>query len=178
MSGLKHATAQVLGLLCILVFALLVVDVLWGVATRYLVGRQAFWTEELARFFLLLLAMLGAALAYIEDQHLGVDALTQTLHPSAQRITRLLTHLAVLFFAASVMIYGGTSLFIERWHAGQMMTSIPMKKAWFYAALPISGFLIAVFALDSAVAAARGAVAPAGRPAPEPVESGVGKSGA
>jgi TRAP-type C4-dicarboxylate transport system permease small subunit len=161
MNWLKHTTARVLGGLCVLVFTALVIDVLWGVATRYIVGRQAFWTEELARFLLLLLAMLGAALAYIEDKHLGVDALTRALHPSARRITSLLTHMAVFFFASGVMIYGGGSLFFERLQAGQMMSSLPMKKAWFYSCLPISGFLIAVFSLDAAMAAVRKTFSPA-----------------
>jgi TRAP-type C4-dicarboxylate transport system permease small subunit len=155
MQWLKNITARVLGALCVVVFCALVFDVLWGVATRYIAGRQAFWTEELARFLLLLLAMSGAALAYIEGKHLGVDALTSALHPAARRITCLLSHLAVFFFAASVMIYGGGWLFCDRWEAGQMMASIPRKKAWFYASLPVSGFLIALFSLDAVIAEVR-----------------------
>ena len=30
--------------------AVMTLDVLWGVITRYLLGGQASWTEELARF--------------------------------------------------------------------------------------------------------------------------------
>jgi TRAP-type C4-dicarboxylate transport system permease small subunit len=158
MTLIKQTTARILGILCITVFVVLVVNVLLGVGTRRFWTVP--WTEELARLLLLWLAMLGAALAHIENKHLGVDALTRALHPSARRIAGLVTHLAVFFFAAAVMIYGGGWLFIERWQAGQMMSSLPMKKAWFYLSLPVSGFLIALFALDAAVNLLRGRTPP------------------
>jgi TRAP-type C4-dicarboxylate transport system permease small subunit len=156
--AIKHVAARLLGYLCILIFILLVVDVLWGVARRYLLNHQAYWTEELACFLLVWLAMIGAALAYIENKHLGVDIITRSLDPGAQRIANFVTHLAVFGFAAGVMVYGGTALFIDRWNSGQTMSALEIKKAWFYLSLPISGFLIAIFSLDVAIATALGRV--------------------
>ena len=167
MTRFKQLMARVLGCLCMLVFTSLVLNVLWGVVTRYLLGHQAHWTEELARLLLVWLAMIGAALAYIENKHLGVDVLTRSLHSSSQRVARFLTHLVVFLFASAVMIYGGVSLVIDRWQAGQVLAALSINKAWFYLAVPISGLLIAVFALDATLAAMTGRATPTD---PQPVE--------
>ncbi|MBA4146538.1 MAG: TRAP transporter small permease [Verrucomicrobia bacterium] len=157
MTGLiKHFAARLLGYLCVLIFSLLVIDVLWGVATRYILGHQAYWTEELARFLLVWLAMIGAALAYIDNKHLGMDIVTRSLDPHARRMANFVTHLAVLGFAAGVMVYGGTALFVDRWNSGQTMSALEIKKAWFYLSLPVSGLLISLFSLDAAIATALG----------------------
>ena len=57
----------------ILAVVVLVVDVLWGVFTRKVLGDQAQWSEELARFLLIWISLLGGAVAFGEKAHLGVD---------------------------------------------------------------------------------------------------------
>ena len=152
MTGLiKESTAKVIGWLSVIIFAALVLDVLWGVVTRYVLGNQASWTEELARFLLVWLSMLGAALAYIHNSHLGVDILTRSLDDAAVEIARLTTHVLVLCFAGGVMVYGGWNLFVERWDSGQVLPALQISKAWFYLSIPVSGTLISVFALDSTI---------------------------
>jgi TRAP-type C4-dicarboxylate transport system permease small subunit len=143
--------ARLLGALSSLIFAVLVADVLWGVATRYVMGSQAVWSEELARLLLVWLSMLGAALAYAVRSHLGVDTLLITLDPAAARIAAGFGHAVVLLFAAGVMTYGGSALFLERWHAGQVLSALPILKAWVYLSVPVSGALIALFAVDALV---------------------------
>jgi TRAP-type C4-dicarboxylate transport system permease small subunit len=71
-------------------------------------------------------------------------------------MANFVTHLAVLGFAAGVMVYGGTALFVDRWNSGQTMSALEIKKAWFYLSLPVSGLLISLFSLDAAIATALG----------------------
>lgn len=152
---MKRVAERLVGGLCIIIFATLVLDILWGVATRYLLGNQAHWTEELARVLLVWLAMLGAALAYIERSHLGIDALTRLLDPAARRIADILTHSFVFFFAAAVLVYGGVELFLDRWESGQVLSALQVRKAWFYLSLPVSGLLIALVAMERLFEASR-----------------------
>jgi TRAP-type C4-dicarboxylate transport system permease small subunit len=158
----KLHTARALGALCIVIFLALVLVVLWGVATRYLAGHQAVWSEELARVLLVWLSMVGAALAYIENSHLGVDVLTRPMTPDARRIAHVVSHACVFLFAAGVMLWGGAELFLERWHSGQVMSAMQIRKAWFYLSVPVSGLLIALFALDAAVMSSRRSELPKG----------------
>src|SRR5690606_36346268 len=49
----------------ITLFAALVIDVLWGVISRYVPGiRPSDWTEELAVYLLVWVSLFGAALTY------------------------------------------------------------------------------------------------------------------
>ncbi len=156
---------SLLGAGSVAIFCVLVADVLWGVATRYLLGSQAVWTEELARLLLVWLSMLGAALAYASRSHLGVDTLLLSLDPPAKRIATVFIHLVVLLFAAGVMGYGGFALSLERWRAGQVLTALPILKAWFYLSVPVSGVLIAIFAIDALLH-------PEAEPRPDPTMAG------
>jgi TRAP-type mannitol/chloroaromatic compound transport system permease small subunit len=61
--------------------AVLTMTVLWGVFTRFCLGKQAEYTDELARVLLVLVSMVGAALAFGEKAHLGVDYFVSKLHP-------------------------------------------------------------------------------------------------
>lgn len=145
---LQRILARVLGGLCALIFAALVLDVLWGVFTRQVLNAQPAWTEELARFLLVWLAVLGGVLAYAGDRHPGVDILSSRLDPAARRLARLTSHLSVLGFALAVLLIGGGQLFAERWDSGQMMASLGIRKAWFYLVLPIGGGLISLLAVE------------------------------
>lgn len=148
MTSLRLFASRLIATLSVTVFVVLVVDVLWGVFTRYALGQQASWSEEIARLLLVWLSMLGTALAYGERSHLGVDVLLKALTGPARWIATLAIYLLVLAFSVGVMVYGGTSLFLERLDAGQVMSTLPIYKAWMYFAIPVSGIMMTIFAVD------------------------------
>ena len=73
---LKKQALRVLNVCLIAAVALLVIDVLLGVASRYLWGAQIKWTEELAGVLLIWVSYLGIAAAFEARAHLGIDILT------------------------------------------------------------------------------------------------------
>ena len=175
----QRALAKVLGVICATLFAILVLDVIWGVLTRHgesLNGvldavwaflmflsadppefflrfpLQPTWTEELARFLLVWLAVLGGVLAYAGSHHLGVDVLVSRLRPLDRRISLLVSHLAVLGFAVSVLVIGGMNLFLDRWQFGQTMPAMGIPKAWLYLVIPLGGIQIALLAMAKMMA--------------------------
>lgn len=135
--------------LTVAVFAALVIDVLWGVGTRYLLSTQARWSEELARMLLVALTLLGTVLAYVERRHLGLTVLVENLHPNAQKLTGVFVHGLIFVFAAGVLTYGGFELTIQRWGSGQLLPALGISKAWFYLPVPICGLLLSVFSLGA-----------------------------
>jgi len=136
-----------LGALVIAVFAILVVDVLWGVFSRYMLGSQTRWTEELATNLLVWVSLLGGALAYAEGAHLGVDVLVRKLDPGAKRLAAFCSHLAVATFAALVLIGGGYILVSETLAAGQVTPALGWKMGHVYLSVPISGVAFVIFAV-------------------------------
>jgi TRAP-type mannitol/chloroaromatic compound transport system permease small subunit len=121
MTGAKHLLGRLVeGLVkglewfLIAAFLLLTLDVLWGVFSRYLLGAQSRWTEELAIYLLVWISLLGASVTYAERGHLGVDYFVGKLDPSAQRVGAVAVELLVLAFAGFALIYGGYALVVDR----------------------------------------------------------------
>lgn len=146
---LNNALSAFLQILLVTVFVILVVDVLWGVGSRYIFGTQAAWSEELARLLMVWLALLGASLACREDQHLGLDVVVRSWPEPVQRLGRLFSYCAIMAFAGVVMTWGGWQLVCQRFDSGQILPALGIAKAWFYLVLPISGILITSFAIES-----------------------------
>lgn len=126
----------------IVAVAVLVLDVLWGVVSRYVLGTQSRWTEELATMLLIWVSLLGASVAFSAGQHLGVDYFVSKLHPSAQRLLEAVVRAAVAAFAAVVMLHGGYLLVAETLAAGQVSPALGLKIGYVYLAVPVSGVFI------------------------------------
>lgn len=142
----------------VLIAAVLVLtlDVLWGVISRYFIGEQTRWTEELARVLLIWIALLGAAVAFSLKAHLGVDFFVGLLTPAPRRLMKIVVHLIVLGFTGSVMVWGGFRLVAETFRLEQMMMALPFAKGYVYLAVPISGLFITLFTVEMLIEDWRG----------------------
>ncbi len=148
--GKKGMTAA-LDLMLICAVALLVFDVVWGVFTRYVVGEQAKWTEELARFLLIWVALLGGAVAFGTKGHLGVDYFVGKFHPDLRKPMEVLVHLVVLFFAAAVFLYGGCRVVSDALAMEQTTPALGWKMGHVYLALPVSGLFMVLYTVENLV---------------------------
>jgi TRAP-type C4-dicarboxylate transport system permease small subunit len=126
-------------------------DVLWGVISRFIspiVGiPPSRWTDEVATFVLIWVAMLGAALAHRQGAHLGVNWLVERLDPHVRRWVGRFAHVMILLFAAIVMVYGGIVLVRDRFSSGQLLPALGWSKAWVYLAVPVAGVFIVGYSL-------------------------------
>lgn len=142
----RAALDRVLGWVVIAVVLLLVLDVCWGVITRYILGEQAKWTEELARFLLIWVALLGGALAFGRGGHLGVDFFVSKLHPDAQRLMQAVGVLLTMFFAGAILVAGGSTLMHDMLVVEQRTPALGWMMGYVYLALPISGVAVLLYA--------------------------------
>ena len=126
----------------------LVIDVLWGVFTRYALGEQADWSEELARFLLIWISLLGGAVAFGEKAHLGVDYFVGLFDSSAQKLMAVFAQLVVLFFAVSIFIIGGIRIVVENLQMGQTTPALGLQQGHIYLALPIAGVFMVIFTVE------------------------------
>lgn len=148
MKPLRNFLVKSLEIFLILAFAGLTLDVLWGVFSRYVMGAQTRWTEELAIYLLIWISLLGASLTYEEQGHLGVDYFVGKLHPDAQKLGAIFVELVVLFFAGFGLLYGGWRLVSETLIAGQMTPALGWQKGYLYMAVPISGVFFIIFSIE------------------------------
>lgn len=138
---MRHRITTLLGYALAAMLALMTLDVLWGVITRYLLGNQASWTEELARFLLIWIGMLGAAYASGQRMHLSIDLL-------ANKPERLITAVIVLFVFAT-MVVGGTNLMRITAQLGQRSPALGLPMYLVYAVVPLAGVLIIYYRLTA-----------------------------
>ncbi len=149
MMAVKSALTKSLDALVIVVMALLVVDVLWGVFSRYVLGHQTRWTEELARVLLIWVGLLGSAVAFGTKAHLGLDVVVKQLDSGAQKLVAIVMQGLVFLFAASVMVAGGWGLVQRTFEMQQTMPALGIAKGYVYLAVPISGVFIILYALEA-----------------------------
>lgn len=148
---LKKGMTAVLNWGLILAVLLLVFDVVWGVFTRYVMGEQAKWSEELARFLLIWVSLLGGAVAFGVKGHLGVDYFVGLFAPETRKLMAVVVHLIVLFFASFVFIYGGFRVVSATLAMGQTTPALDWKMGYVYMALPISGIFMVIYTIENLI---------------------------
>jgi len=148
---IKKMLIKGLDILLILAVAALVFDVVWGVFSRHILNAQTKWTEELARYLLIWVSLLGGAVAFGTKSHLGVDYFVSKLHPSSRKLMTLLGYAVVLFFAVAVFLVGGSRVVADAFAMEQMTPALGWKMGYVYLALPLAGFFITLFTLENIV---------------------------
>ncbi len=124
-----------------------VLNVLWQVFTRFILNHPSSWTEELARYMLIWVSLLGAAYATRLKMHLSIDVLTERLTGRLKCYSQMAIYIGVLFFAVMVMIVGGIRLVDLTLSLNQISAALNVKLGYVYSIVPVSGLLIAFYAL-------------------------------
>jgi len=135
----------VLKVLLAFMMAMLVIDVTWQVLTRFILTQPSSFTEEVARFLLIWVSLLGGAYAYREHSHLGFDLLVRKLSQHKARLVFKLCCVLVAVFAISVLIVGGLNLVYLTWLLGQQSPVLDIPMALVYIVLPLSGMLFLLY---------------------------------
>lgn len=129
--------------------AIMVLSVTWQIVSRYILGHPGSWTEELSRFLLIWVGLLGGSYAYHMKMHLGLDLLAARLPPRARLVQFRFVHGAVILFAFTALIGGGFRLIWITYELRQYSAALGVPMAVVYLSLPISGFMLIFYAIIS-----------------------------
>lgn len=149
MTKLYQTINRAIEFLLVAIFALLVLDVLWQVFGRYVLGQSYSFTEEFARFALIWLAILGAAYLNGTREHLSMDFLLQKLSPEQLKKRMQIIEMIMFVFALVVMVIGGGNLVYTTLYLGQISPAMHISLGYVYAIVPISGLLIMFFSIHN-----------------------------
>jgi TRAP-type C4-dicarboxylate transport system permease small subunit len=147
MKSLIRILDSVLTKALIVLMLALVCAVLWQVFSRYLFASPSSWTEEVARFLLIWISLLGAVYALRTGMHLGLDVLPKKLSGNSARLLKVFTLIMILMFSAAVLVTGGASLVMLTWELRQYSAVLGMPMSLVYMVIPLSGALICIYAL-------------------------------
>ena len=146
--GLNRWLSILLNIAAIVAISALTLDVIWGVLTRYALGEQAKWTEELARFLLIWVSLLGGAVAYRDREHLGIDFVVNGLEPSVRKGMALLKELLAIVIVMAVLIIGGLKLVSHTLILERTTPALGWQMGYVYLVIPIVGVLMLMFSLE------------------------------
>jgi TRAP-type C4-dicarboxylate transport system permease small subunit len=112
------------------------------VFSRYLFNHSFVWAEELVRYLMIWMVLIGAALVQSKNGHIRIDFFPRMAGPRGGRIMETVFRLCTLLFLTVIVFKG-----VESAHFNRLFESsglrIPML--WPYLAIPIGGALIGIY---------------------------------
>lgn len=147
MTKIRRHTDIFLGTLVTVFMAILVLNVLWQVASRFIIGHPSSFTDELAGFLLIWVGLLGAAYATGQKQHLAIDLISKKLTPASKIRLDILINVLIASFAIVVLIVGGSNLVYITFHLNQISSALQIPMGYVYLVIPVSGCFIVFYAI-------------------------------
>lgn len=134
---------KILFVILFLIIALILVCVCLQVFYRYFLQSPIIFTEELVRFLLIWLGLLGASYTFGIKGHISLTILLDRVPKNIHKVLIIIIDLLILASALLILIIGG----IELMKVTKMQTSsvlgVPIWSV--YSAVTISGFLTAFY---------------------------------
>jgi TRAP-type C4-dicarboxylate transport system permease small subunit len=146
MRALKLSVDRVLAVFLMVIMGALVVDVLWQVFTRFVMRDPSSYTEELARYLLIWVGLLGAAYVAGQRMHLAVDLLPRHLKGTSRQMLDRVIHGSGFVFGLALVV-GGSRLVWVTLILGQSSAALGLPLGAVYTALPLSGLLIMFYSV-------------------------------
>ena len=132
-------TEMVSAVLAVLLLLINVGDIVMGVVLRYVFSASVVWTEEVARYSLVWLVLLGAAGALARRDHMAVDFLVPRF-PGWLKAFSWLARVGVQICVLAILIWYGIKNVGGTWQMKTMALGIP--KAIPLMAVPIGMALL------------------------------------
>lgn len=142
----KKTVDKLLELALIILMGANVLNVLWQVFTRFVSRDPSSFTEELARYLLIWVGLLGASYAAGKKMHLAIDVVLQGLRNKTKIWTEIFIQVFIFLFSFFVMVVGGLRLVTITLTLNQISAALRIKLGYVYLVLPISGLLIVFYA--------------------------------
>ena len=137
----------ILMILCGLLLFGFSATVTFDVVTRT-IGRPWLWLQEVTQTLFIYAIFVGAAVATRRNDHLYLTAVSEALHGTPRLVAETIIRLVVLG-VAFCLIYFGYINFLRGFSSFRMPSMTPI--ASLYAAIPVSGALIALFTVEQLV---------------------------
>lgn len=143
--ALKAIFDKVLAVLLSVTLLSMIFVALLGVFTRLILKNQASFTTEYLRYALLWSSLLAGAYGFGEKGHISITFVKDKFKGNAQIILNVITELAIIFFAATILIYGG----IQGVKLGmnEISPTLYIKVGYIYTVLPISGVFVIFYSI-------------------------------
>ena len=156
MTKIVNIVDQLLISFLMILMVAMVLDVSWGVITRYVAPKPSPFTEELAAYLMMWTGLLGGAYALRQKAHLGIDILTSKLSLKNQYRWDIFIYSMIIVFSLLVLLWGGLRLVSIQLYLNQVAAAMQIKVGDVYLVLPLTGLLLTFYSIYFIVEALRG----------------------
>lgn len=139
---------KVLGRALVFIMTIMVINVIWQVFSRYVLGTPSSFTDELARFLMIWIGVLGAAYVAGRDGHVSIDVLARRAGDKNQKRLKQFVRIAIVLFCLLAMVVGGLRLVYITYVLDQYSPALGLPLALVYLVIPISGLLIIYYKIS------------------------------
>ncbi|PCJ93363.1 MAG: TRAP transporter permease DctQ [Flavobacteriaceae bacterium] len=146
--GIREKIDNILGKTLVAIMALMVVNVLWQIFTRYVVGTPSSFTDELARYLMIWIGILGAAYVAGKNMHVAIDVIPSRSSEKTQKRLKIIVSILIILFAFFAMVIGGLRLVYITYILDQQSPALQIPLALVYLVMPLSGSLIIFYKLS------------------------------
>lgn len=147
----RQKVDKVLAKVLIVIMSVMVLNVLWQVFTRFIAGSPSSFTDELARYLMIWLGIIGAAYVSGKNMHVAIDVLPQRATPKIQKKIKLLVYSLIIAFAFFALVIGGIRLVFITYVLEQQSPALQIPLALVYLAIPLSGLLIIYYKISDII---------------------------
>lgn len=126
----------------VVIMAVMTINVLWQVFSRFVLGDPSSFTDELARYLLIWIGILGAAYVAGQKLHLAIDLLATKLEGNSKSYLEIFIQGCIFMFAFVVMVIGGLRLVYVTLTLEQISAALQIPLGYVYMAVPLSGLLM------------------------------------
>ncbi|WP_299164364.1 TRAP transporter small permease [uncultured Eudoraea sp.] len=145
---IRNKIDKVLAKLLIIIMSIMVINVLWQVFSRYFLGAPSSFTDELARYLMIWIGILGAAYVSGRNKHVAIDVLPSRLSAKTQKKLRLVVRILIILFCLLALVIGGFRLVYVTYVLDQFSPALQVPLAVVYMVIPISGLLIIYYKIS------------------------------
>ncbi len=146
--GFRTQLDTILSRTLVLIMSVMVINVLWQVFTRYVTGDPSAFTDELARYLMIWIGVLGAAYVSGRNLHVAINILPSRANTRTQEMLKILVTVLVILFVFFAFVIGGSRLVYISYILGQQSPALQIPLAVVYFILPISGLLIMYYKIS------------------------------
>jgi TRAP-type C4-dicarboxylate transport system permease small subunit len=147
----REKVDRVLGYVLAFIMGVMVINVLWQVFSRFILGSPSSFTDELARYLMIWVGVLGAAYISGRRMHVAIDLLPMKLNKEGQVKLKVLVNIIIILFCFFALVVGGSRLVYITYSLEQYSAALQIPLALVYAIIPISGLLIMFYKVNDII---------------------------
>ena len=145
LNKIKFCIDRCLFILLFIIITSILACICLQVFSRYLLKHPFVFTEELVRFLLIWLGLLGASYTFGTRGHIALTLILDKFKGNIKKIVNTLIDILVLIFSILVLIIGGFKLILITQTQLSSVLTIPIW--WVYIVAPISGIMTTFYQL-------------------------------